>query len=243
VGLPRIIGITGYARHGKDTVAAVLTRELGYSRVALADRMKELMLVLNPAIPMMPGTKSFDEFGDDRFSEPDYGPYVYLKNLVEDLEWERTKTHPEVRRLMQVFGTEVGREGLGEDVWIKALAESTKGFYADRKIVIPDVRFTNEAAFIRRLNGEVWGVKRMEPRGGIKGIEGWVDFDNGLGANGSHASERDIPLLLQSAEVSFENKGPLSDFKDAVFRQIKFRMALQQAREDYRPALDALADA
>jgi len=226
MGLPRIIGITGYARHGKDTVAAVLTRELGYSRVALADRMKELMLVLDPRVDIVHrvvrGVNEFDE--------------VRLSKLVEHVGWEGAKEYAEVRRLLQVFGTEVGREGLGQDVWIEALAKGTKGFYGnERKIVIPDVRFTNEAEFIRRMHGEVWGVERP-------------DFDNGLGANGTHASERDIPILLRGAEFTFINAAPsAAEFREIAFRGIKNRAAivtrfLEKAREDNREALDALAD-
>ena len=216
MSLPRIIGVTGYARHGKDTVAAVLARELGYTRVALADRMKELMLRLDPFI----GNPEQDRLSDS----------------IEHGGWEYAKTDPEVRRLLQVFGTEVGREGLGQDVWIEALAKSTKGFYGnERKIVIPDIRFSNEAAFIRRMHGEVWGVSRP-------------DFDNGLGVNGTHASERDIPLLLRGAEFTFVNAASsAAEFKDIAFRGIKNRAAivtqfLEQARKANREALDALAD-
>jgi hypothetical protein len=230
MGLPRIIGITGYARHGKDTIASVLVRELGYSRVALADRMKELMLRLDP------------------FIEDPFGPDERLSDIVGRGGWEEAKDYSEVRRLLQVFGTEVGREGLGEDVWIEALAKSTKGFYGnERKVVIPDIRFTNEAAFIRRMHGEVWGVSRP-------------NFDNGLGANGTHASERDIPLLLQGADLSFvNNQQSAASFADEVFRRVKHRAAtlkyldpedgpeivqalVEKAREENREALDKLAD-
>lgn len=188
MSLPRIIGITGYARHGKDTIASVLVRELGYSRCALADRMKELLLVLDP------------------YTDADY---ERLSDLVDAGGWEHAKSFDEVRRLLQFFGTQVGREGLGEDVWIGALAKATPGFYADRKVVIPDVRFTNEAAFIRRLGGQVWGVERP-------------DFDNGLGVNGTHASERDIPLLLQGAEIKFVNEASSAHaFSEQVYRVVK----------------------
>jgi len=202
--LPRIIGITGYARHGKDTIASVLSRELGYSRVALADKMKELLLRLDPIIL------------DD----------LRLAGLVESVGWEAAKGgFPEVRALLQRFGTEVGREGLGEDVWIQALANGTKGFYGnERKIVIPDIRFTNEADFIRRCHGEVWGVSRPE-------------FDNGLGANGTHASERDIPLLLQGAEYKFVNDtASAAAFSDKVFRMIKNRAAVVELNALYEDA-------
>lgn len=203
--LPRIIGITGYAQHGKDTIAAVLSRELGYSRVALADKMKELLLRLNPIVDQVHGST--------------------LAEVVNVEGWEAAKQNLEVRRLLQVFGTEVGREGLGEDVWIGALANGTKGFYGnERKIVIPDIRFTNEADFIRRCHGEIWGVVRP-------------DFDNGLGVNGTHASERDIPLLLNGAEFVINNLAlSASGFKDEVFRAIKHRASVVELNALYEDA-------
>lgn len=230
--LPRIIGITGYARHGKDTIASVLSRELGYNRVALADQMKALMLVLDPILH----GSAFDS------EEP-----LRLSSVVEAGGWEEAKTDPEVRRLLQVFGTEVGREGLGENVWIEALVRNTKGFYppSDRKIVIPDIRFLNEAEWVRRV-GELWRVTRYdiipdEAQGARQ-----VPFNNGLGV--SHASERDIGALLVDQE--FTNDGTKAAFQDKILRYLKNRLALVDevgqsiaaAREQYRPALDKLAD-
>lgn len=210
--LPRIIGITGYAQHGKDTVANVLVRELGYNRVALADQMKTAMATLNPIL------------GQD-----DGGDILRLADIVAMVGWDEAKKSPEVRRLLQVFGTEVGRQMLGEDVWIEALVRNTKGFYApsERKIVIPDIRFQNEAQWVRRV-GALWRVTRYDEDS---------MFDNGIGV--THPSERDIPTL--QVDLEFENRGSKADFKDAVFRRIKFESALADARGDYREALDALA--
>lgn len=189
MNLPRIIGVTGYARHGKDTLAAVLVRELGYIRVALADKMKELLLVLDPIVDQEHGNR--------------------LSMLFFDGGWEEAKKEPEVRRLLQVFGTQVGRQGLGEDVWIGALASSIPGFYkGDQRVVIPDVRFPNEAAFIHRLGGEVWRVKRP-------------GFDNGIGV--THDSERYISGLIVDEE--FVNADSVDQFKDRVLRYLRNRLA------------------
>jgi hypothetical protein len=179
VSIPRIIGVTGYAQHGKDTIAAVLVKEYGYTRVALADRMKEAMLTLDPVIHVGGLTDPPGPFDFER-----------LRNVVKERGWDGAKKHPEVRRLLQVFGTEVGRNMLGEDVWISALARSVKGFYDDHgpRIVIPDIRFLNEAQFIRRMRGDVWRVNRP-------------NFDNGVGT--THASERDIPAI--HADATFTN--------------------------------------
>ena len=164
--------------------------------MGFADRMKELLLVLDPLV----------------YTRRDGLVQHRLSDLVKAEGWDEAKADPEVRRLMQVFGTEVGREGLGEDVWVEALAKSTKGFYGnERKIVIPDMRCSNEAAFVRSMHGEVWGVDRP-------------DFDNGVGV--AHASERDIPILLQAADQLFVNAAPSkAAFQDVVIRRIKNRLA------------------
>lgn len=199
MSLPRIIGITGYARHGKDTVARVLVRELGYTRVGLADIMKAALLVLDPMVyvsndPLDAGTETAVERLSDR---------------IEAQGWEGAKTLPEVRRLLQVFGTEVGRNMLGEDVWIGAAVKATKGFYgSERKIVFSDIRFQNEADFIRRNRGEVWKVVRP-------------DFDNGVPT--THASEREIATLR--ADWVIPNDGTKSQLQEQVFRALRYRLA------------------
>jgi hypothetical protein len=76
---------------------------------------------------------------------------------VESWGWEQAKTIPEVRILLQRFGTEAGRELHGEDVWIsKTLDNLPDG----SKVVIPDVRYPNEADAIRASGGTVVRIER-----------------------------------------------------------------------------------
>ena len=53
-----IVGITGYAQHGKDTAAQVLVTEFGFVRVGFADALKELALAVNPIVTP-PGQATF----------------------------------------------------------------------------------------------------------------------------------------------------------------------------------------
>ena len=68
---------------------------------------------------------------------------------------------PEVRKLLQLEGTERGRNVYGENVWcnvaaywLRLLNESwgTTNFY------IPDVRFPNEVEFVQKLGGKVYRI-------------------------------------------------------------------------------------
>lgn len=129
-----IIGISGYARAGKDTIAAALV-EQGFTLVRFSDPLKKMMLALNPLIA--PGLR--------------YAEVVTASGV------EGAKHYPEVRRLMQHLGTECVRTYLGQDAWVDALERTLDGGV---DYVVPDVRFLNEAELIRRRCGLVWRVNR-----------------------------------------------------------------------------------
>jgi dephospho-CoA kinase len=50
-----VIGLTGYAQTGKDTVGEILVRDHGFKRVAFADAVRECVYALNPLIPTLFG--------------------------------------------------------------------------------------------------------------------------------------------------------------------------------------------
>lgn len=136
----RLIGLSGFAQVGKDSVANILG-EHGFKRVALADPIREAAYMLNPIVR-----------ADNR------GRTFGLREVVDDIGWDEAKTSiPEVRRLLQVFGTEVGRHLFGEDVWVD-LAKKRIG--PTGKYVVTDVRFLNEVIAIRALGGSLFKVVR-----------------------------------------------------------------------------------
>ena len=54
-----IVGLSGYARSGKDEAAKVLVEEFGFTRVAFADKLREVLYVAGGAID------EFEVAGDD----------------------------------------------------------------------------------------------------------------------------------------------------------------------------------
>lgn len=125
--LPRGVGIVGRKRSGKDSIAATLVTEFGYDRVALADPLKEMALALDPIA--IPGTR------------------VRLAALVREVGWEAAKDGwPEVRRILQRLGTDAARATFGADVWVRLCVERARD---SRRVVVPDVRFPNEATGLR----------------------------------------------------------------------------------------------
>ena len=59
------------------------------------------------------------------------------------------------RRLLQLVGTEEGRNKYGSDIWIKTLETWIKLLNSRgvERFIICDVRFQNEANWIKKLNG------------------------------------------------------------------------------------------
>jgi hypothetical protein len=139
--IPRVtcIGMAGYARSGKDTVAAYLIEHEGYIRMSFADPIREALLALDPMVSVG-------------------GYHVPLRQAHGIYGWEGLKTSGvDVRGLLQRLGTEVGREMFGEDFWVEAaLSRAEDG----AKIVFADVRFPNEANAIKKLGGKVYRVER-----------------------------------------------------------------------------------
>lgn len=172
-----IIGLAGYAGAGKDTVGDILIQKYGYRRVAFADKIRSFLYDINPQIGSLT-----------------------LQTIVNESGWDIAKINPEVRRLLQDTGI-AGRNLLGEDIWIwESLGEvvySAANTNADggtsgsieEKIVVTDVRFENEAKFIKDFGGQVWQVVRE----GVKPYNDHIsevdligyDFDKVITNNGS----------------------------------------------------------
>lgn len=179
MSLPLIVGIAGAKRTGKSTVAAWLEREYGYQPKAFAAPVKHAALTLDPLVPV----KGYP--GGQR-----------LAHIVHSHGWEWAKDHcPEVRRVLQVLGTDVGRRLFGEDVWVD-LALS------HRPLVLTsfsDVRFPNEVERVLDFGGIVFRLRRPA-------VE-----------NGADRHESEVALnSLDLPEVC--NDGTLDDLYGAVRR-------------------------
>lgn len=134
-----IIGIRGYAKSGKDTLANLMVEHLEFEQRAFATALKGTLYATNPWINL-----------DDT-------TFVRLQNLIDDIGWDEAKvTYPECRRLPQKIGTEGGRENIHQDVWVRPVMESGYG----PRLAISDTRFQNEVDAIRRRGGYIVRVNR-----------------------------------------------------------------------------------
>jgi hypothetical protein len=171
-----VIGVVGQAGHGKDTVAEIIVRNFGLRRLALADRLKQDL------------SEWFE--GDEDFT-------IERQNARD--------RHPKVRRLQQIYGTEIRREQ-DENYWLKEFAFTALGYAAagNRGVVVSDIRFPNEATILReKWNGLLFFVEREHQ-------EANVDM--------AHASEAHVQSLKMLADYTFVNDSTLEDLEDRVIR-------------------------
>lgn len=144
----KIIGLAGRKQSGKTTLAKEFEKR-GWVRMAFADSVKELALKLDPTVfcagPVADG-------------------YWTLSELVERWGWDLCKQEDDVRRFLQVVGTELGR-AFDKDIWVDKLAQRLYRLPAGTKVIIDDVRFQNEADKIRHF----WGGKVIRLEGGQEG--------------------------------------------------------------------------
>jgi hypothetical protein len=129
-----IIAVTGRKYNGKDSIADYLVKNHGYIKLSFADQLKKALELLF----------NFDH-------EQLYGS----KKEVVDEYWGYSP-----RYLMQYLGTQVFRDNIDQDFWVKSLENNILKNYQNKKIVISDLRFMNEYNMIKRLGGYVIKVKR-----------------------------------------------------------------------------------
>lgn len=165
-----IIGISGKARSGKDTAAQFLIAHIGGYRYSFADPLRR-MLAAGLGIDM----------GD---------PY-WQANKEQDIP----AIGRSPRYLMQTLGTEWGRDLVHPDLWVilakQALHRLGPG------MVIPDVRFTSEADWIRSIGGRIIHLHR--PHGSEVR---------------EHQSELGIPM--DGNDLLVQNSGSLEDLQGKI---------------------------
>lgn len=136
--LEHLVGFSGSAQVGKDSSADLLG-EWGFVKVSFADLLRNALYELDPFIPSA-------------------GRGV--KTLVDECGWEGAKVkHRKVRELLQRQGTEVGRNLLGENVWVDATFKriAERGL---QRVAIADCRFPNEAKAVHMAGGKMVRVHR-----------------------------------------------------------------------------------
>lgn len=177
-----IVGLSGYAQAGKDTVAQLMQQiEPTFQRVAFADPLREMLYALNPLASRL----ILSDYRDD------YYVHRPVQEWVDEQGWEWAKANTTVRELLQRLGTEAGRNVLGQDIWVRTGVRKIRELEADGyDVVVTDVRFTNEAEAIVGELGEVWRIERpgtapVNPHPSETAMDGW-HFDRRIVNSGSY---------------------------------------------------------
>jgi hypothetical protein len=139
---PLIIGLTGTKNSGKDTIGNYLANKYAFTKICFAEPLKKSCQVI---------------FGFTNYQLND----VTAKEKI-DPYWKYSP-----REILQKVGTELFRDKLGQmfeligdDIWVKILHRKITDMINDGvdRIVITDVRFPNEANYIKKQDGYIWKV-------------------------------------------------------------------------------------
>ena len=183
---PLLIGMVGAAGSGKDTAAAWLEHEWAFERMAFAE---PLLLMLH---------QLFAYAGVD-------GAWAVERALKE----QPTTLGYSYRHLVQTLGTEWGREQISPDFWVRVAERriDSTPLLAASCIVFSDVRFPNEAAWIRSRGGYLVRV--------------WRDPEK-LPAVRPHESEQHADEI--EADTELLNFGSIASLQLQIDRMVEFML-------------------
>lgn len=179
----KIIGVTGIAGSGKDTFAlAIKESEKNTDVFAFAGPLKEACKILF-------------NFSHGQLHDP-------ILKEVHDERWDKSP-----RQILQWLGTDILRTHINQDFFVLNMKQRIDASKADY-IIISDVRFDNEAEFIRSLGGKVIKIERN------------MDANDGKTTKHSgHITEKGISKHLIDAVI--ENNGSIEEFQNRVLFVVK----------------------
>jgi len=138
----QLIGICGLIGSGKDTVGDILVARHGYTRLSFAGTLKDMTAVL---------------FDWDREMLEGATPESRAQREVPDPFWSNKLGRSWSPRIaLQCVGTDVMRNHLHENIWLNTMENKLR---KHNRVVITDVRFPNEIAFVQE-QGVIWTVER-----------------------------------------------------------------------------------
>lgn len=153
-----LIGLGGRLRSGKDVVADRLVEKHGYVKLGMSDALHEAMLAIDPIVTheeMVLVRKTSEGLQWRRDTPARYS------EIVEHIGYVEAKKIPEVRRLLQQLGTDVGRKMIGENVWVNVMARKIDDHRgAGHPVVVTGLRFPNEVRMIEELDGQAVWIER-----------------------------------------------------------------------------------
>ena len=164
-----IIGFAGKARSGKDTAGKYLVDKYQFAHYYFAKPLKE-------------GAKVMFNLTDEQIENKE--------KVIE--QWGKSP-----RELYQLLGTDVART-IDVGVWVKN-AEMFVQKHSGSSVVITDVRFSNEAEWIRKKGGVVILLESKT---------------RGITNHTAHSSENG--LTTDDVDLIIENDGTINDLYEKI---------------------------
>ena len=168
-----IIGLLGFAGSGKGTAADILVSK-GFKKESFADPVKDAVAAI---------------FGWERsLLEGDTDESRLFRETKDEWWSKRFNYDVTPRYMLQLMGTEAGREVFHDGLWIHSMEQRVE---KNENTVIADVRFANECDFIRSKGGFIVRVVRgKEPK--------WYDAALKTNKNASDDMKENFPDIHPS---------------------------------------------
>lgn len=168
-----LVGLTGRAGVGKTTAAKCMANH-GFNVFSFASPIRQMLATIS------------EEF----YNADKLAPLDDFKGVTK-------------RSLMQTLGTEWGRNMVHPDLWVHMAEQRIKRLISKygslyNKIVFDDVRFENEALWIRANGGIIVHIERMEREAQSDG----------------HASEKGVKF--HPADIEVFNRGNLITYHEQI---------------------------
>lgn len=215
-----VIGLGGRKTAGKDVVADYLVDKYGFVKLGMSDVLAEALYALNPLIPL-PFTITKRNFWGRKVSKKEMA-YLRYQEIVDTVGYVHAKEVSEIRGLLQRLGTEVGRDILGQDIWVdivrSRIDELTRKH--GKNVVLTGVRYQNEITMIYDLNNDSTRAAAHSRTS----VPVWVERP-GLEAGDTHSSENS--LKPDEFEYVLLNDGSIEELT------YKVDELLQTIQDDY----------
>lgn len=170
--LMTIIAVSGKKRVGKDTFGDVLTTKYGFTKIALADPLRNLcarVFYLDPSMfidddkkdaSMKRITLDFHDIDAIRSIVENEWGYEVSEEAREEMEQYHGVDFDTPRDILRFVGTKLLRNCVSDNIWIELAAAKIKE--TGGKVVITDCRFENEREFFRKIGAVLCLIKRND---------------------------------------------------------------------------------
>lgn len=191
-----LIGLVGRAGTGKDTVAGLLAYHYGFLQDAFADPIRAMVRTMLRGHQLPEAALSLREHKEAPLAHIGVSPRVLMQQLGE--AWRRAD----------------------QDIWVKLLALRC-GLHAESacpvhdRIVVSDVRYRNEASWIRQRGGKLLRIIRddAEPVAAHESEQqfGYVACDATILNDGAlNDLPRKLDEALHTARVAMSRRSVMS---------------------------------